>query len=582
MLALLLALPLFAQQQPQQPTFFSETIEVRVINVDVMVTKDGHPVTGLTKDDFQILEDGKPQAITNFLEIRGDEAPAAGWQGAAPRATPADTRPRNVIVFLDMTTMAPFTRDKVFEPMSRFLQRTMRAGDHVMIVSWNPGLKVELPFTNDVASATSALKRLTGTVTAASAERELQAAEDEIRQLPADYAATHSFRLRPEPPPIGEAVRIASSYGDKVVYEQSQRVEAMKSVMASMRGVSGRSALVILTDQLSRNPALPIFTYLDGIKDKFEGGGTSDVTTGEFRGSDTFNPINQAQRYEQPNMVKELSDVANSAGVTLYPISASGAGIDFGNVSAQHLGGEGSSAAGRPLATSDQGLLAMTQIAAATGGKALTGSNNFDLAFNTLTQDMTSYYSLGYHPEADRKDAVRSISIRLRKKGYEVRARQSFIEKSLTSEMQDAVAANLFYPVSKNDLNISIAKGDHPPAHTEQGFVVPVVVKVPTVGLTLIPDGTDLVGQFSSYAAFTHRDGKVSEVKHTQHQLRFPADSLKRRKEIMVKYDLIVDENTDSVSVGVMDDTSHVTGFAALNGITNGITGGVGRDAGHK
>src|SRR5213075_1787676 len=100
--------------------------------------------------------------------------------------------------------------------------------------------------------------------------------------------------------------------------------------------------------------------------------------------------------------------------------------------------------------------------------------------------------------------------VKLRKKGYEVRSREAFVEKSLKSEMQDAVAANLFYPVSKNDLNISIARGAKPPAHTEQGFIVPVEVKVPTAGLTLIPEGTDLVGQFSSYTAFTHKDGKVS------------------------------------------------------------------------
>jgi len=56
----------------------------------------------------------------------------------------------------------------------------------------------------------------------------------------------------------------------------------------------------------------------------------------------------------------------------------------------------------------------------------------------------------------------------------------------------------------------------------------------------------------------------VSEVKRQQHQLRFPADSLKRRKEITVKYDLTIDDKTEGVSVGIMDDTSHVTGFATL------------------
>jgi hypothetical protein len=195
---------------------------------------------------------------------------------------------------------------------------------------------------------------------------------------------------------------------------------------------------------------------------------------------------------------------------------------------------------------------------------ALTHSNNFDLAFNTLTQDMISYYSLGYHTEGERKDAVRSIAVKLKKKGYTVRSRASFIERSLTTEMQDAVAANLLYPIAKNDLNVSMAKGGPPATSADQHIVMPVVIRIPTSNLTLIPDGTDLVGQFSSYTAFMRRDGRVSDVKRTQHQLRFPADSLKRRKEITVKYDLTIDDKTDGVSVGIMDDASHVTGFATL------------------
>src|SRR5262249_1682411 len=50
---------------------YGASVEVRVVNVDVVVTdKAGHRVTGLTKNDFEILEDGKPQTITNFDEER--------------------------------------------------------------------------------------------------------------------------------------------------------------------------------------------------------------------------------------------------------------------------------------------------------------------------------------------------------------------------------------------------------------------------------------------------------------------------------------------------------------------------------
>jgi hypothetical protein len=91
---------------------------------------------------------------------------------------------------------------------------------------------------------------------------------------------------------------------------------------------------------------------------------------------------------------------------------------------------------------------------------------------------------------------------------------------------------------------------------------IPVDVKIPTESLTLIPEGTDLTGHFSTYVAFVREDGAVSKVTRQEQALRFPADSLKRRKEITVRTMVTIDTRTEGVSIGVMDDLSHLTGFA--------------------
>src|SRR5437016_5350564 len=85
--------PANAQQQPpppkpSEPSFFSETIEVRVINIDVMVTdKAGKPVIGLTKNDFELYENGQKREITNFLEMTAPQTTAALVRKEQP-ATP--------------------------------------------------------------------------------------------------------------------------------------------------------------------------------------------------------------------------------------------------------------------------------------------------------------------------------------------------------------------------------------------------------------------------------------------------------------------------------------------------------------
>jgi VWFA-related protein len=55
------------QKKPEQPGEYAISIEVPVVNIDVVATTaNGDMITGLKKDNFRVLEDGVPQAITNF------------------------------------------------------------------------------------------------------------------------------------------------------------------------------------------------------------------------------------------------------------------------------------------------------------------------------------------------------------------------------------------------------------------------------------------------------------------------------------------------------------------------------------
>ncbi|MDQ5857274.1 MAG: hypothetical protein M3542_03220, partial [Acidobacteriota bacterium] len=60
------ALPTLAQQPPT----FTEEVEVRVMDIDVVVTgRDGRPVTDLRREDFTIRIDGKPVPIDYFARV---------------------------------------------------------------------------------------------------------------------------------------------------------------------------------------------------------------------------------------------------------------------------------------------------------------------------------------------------------------------------------------------------------------------------------------------------------------------------------------------------------------------------------
>src|SRR5918995_5759626 len=97
-LALFLLLPgapLLAQTEIAEETFTDE-IEVSLVNLEVVVTdKKGKSVSGLRREDFQVLEDGKPVEITNFYAETG---PAPGSAPAEPRSL--DQR-LSLVVFVD-------------------------------------------------------------------------------------------------------------------------------------------------------------------------------------------------------------------------------------------------------------------------------------------------------------------------------------------------------------------------------------------------------------------------------------------------------------------------------------------------
>jgi len=63
-------------QQTPPPAVFRGGTELVLVNV-VVRDKNGNVVRGLTRDDFAVVEDNKPQIVTSFDFEELDRAPAA-------------------------------------------------------------------------------------------------------------------------------------------------------------------------------------------------------------------------------------------------------------------------------------------------------------------------------------------------------------------------------------------------------------------------------------------------------------------------------------------------------------------------
>ncbi len=545
-LAVAAPVPAFSQKKQTEPELpkLVETIDVRVINVDVVVTdKRGNPIPGLKKEDFQIFENGVPKPITNFFEVEGNRAKNLVVEAPADPTSPApapvpvaddvsENLKRRIIIYVDNLSLAPFNRNRVFEQMKAFVATAMRPGDEAMIATYNRSMKVRVPFTRDVGQIQSMLDGLKGESGLGIAGRsERKSAEDRIQE-----AQSYS-----------EAIGIARQYAASVEHDLRTSVSSINALMATLAGVEGKKILVLTSEGFPMQPGREAFYQVEE---------TARQKGWQNTGSTMLEPMN----YDGTRLIQDVAKTANANGITMYTIHA--AGLTGGSeMSAEHSRPIPHSVSLAAMTNTTESMQIMAQM---TGGLASVQTNNFGEAFKKIQRDLESYYSLGYRAGTERVDRQRYLTVKIKNKDYIVRNRQTFVEKSMYAEMSDRVIANLLYRVKDNDLAILARIGR--PLPIEGGyFRVPVDIQIPMEKLTLLPQGeTEFVGGFDIYAVVGNKDNDMSDVARKSHQVRVPAADMKRMAGKYYTYtlEMVMEPGLNKVSLGVVDTISNDSGFA--------------------
>jgi VWFA-related protein len=537
-----IALPLFAQrnQEPEPPRIV-ENMDVRIINVDVIVTdRKGNFVPNLTAADFTILENSVVKPITNFYEVQGSVA--KNVMGEAPEPEPAATpavkkeipeaMKRRIIFYVDNLSLAPFNRNRVFQQMKDFVTEVMRPGDEAMIATYNRSMKVRVPFTRDAAQILSmldALQKESGLGIANRSER--RSVEDRIRQASSYH----------------DAITSARQYASSIEHDLRQSVSSINALMSTLAGVEGKKILVLTSEGFPMQPGREMFYFIEDM-------GREKGWTGQ--GSTML----EGMTFDGTSLIQSVAKTANANGITMYTVHA--AGLTGGTeMSAEHAQPISASVSQAAVTNTTESMQLMADM---TGGVSSVQTNNFKLAFDRIHQDLQSYYSLGYRAGTERVDRQRYLQVRMKNKDYRVRNRQTFVEKSVFAEMSDKVVANLLYRVKDNDLGILTRVGS--PLPTEDGYYhVPVDIQIPMHSLELIPQGeTEYVGGFDVYVVVANKDNDLSEVARKSHQVRVPAAQFRELSGKFYTYtlELLMERGLNKISVGVVDQVDNTSGFA--------------------
>ena len=136
--------------------------DVDLVQVDAIVTDpQGRHVPGLTKDDFQVLQDGKPQRITHFSYVPGDEA---GDRHLAPSGASQPSRQevrRAVAIVVDECDLKVTDFLYLQQALSRFVDQSIQPGDLVALIRTSGGSGALQQFTGNRDLLRQAVRHLT-------------------------------------------------------------------------------------------------------------------------------------------------------------------------------------------------------------------------------------------------------------------------------------------------------------------------------------------------------------------------------------------------------------------------------------
>jgi VWFA-related protein len=155
-----------APPAPPQPTFRAG---INFVRVDVIVTdRRGNPDTSLALDDFEVLEDGRPQAVEQFKLVRADRTD--GPDIAPPRELRTrddeliDAQREDVRVFAILLDDYHVRRERslpVRQTLVRFIRQHVRPNDLLAVMYPLTSVRT-LTFTRDHESVTRALQSFEG------------------------------------------------------------------------------------------------------------------------------------------------------------------------------------------------------------------------------------------------------------------------------------------------------------------------------------------------------------------------------------------------------------------------------------
>jgi VWFA-related protein len=386
------AQPAGQQADPAQPPVFRTGINF--IRVDVLVSDNkGNPITDLKQEDFELVEDSKPQSIESFKLINVTGNPQ---NGETPReirsdylleAEAAREDVRLFVIFLDDYHVRRGASMAIREPLTRFMRNSIGPMDLVGIAYPLTPFK-DIAFTRNHEGVIKAIERFDG------------------RKY--DYQPRNEIEEQYVYYPVETVERIRNQVS----------LSAIRSISAGLGTLrEGRKSLILVSEGYT-NYVPP---QLRDPSAAYPGVGNANRRN-PMAGEGDMNE-DRARFFQNTDLLSDMRDVFNEANrnnVAIYGVDPRGlAAFEF----------DINEGVGQQVdRTSLNNLIdSLRVLSEETDGRAIVNRNDLDVGMKQIIRDSSAYYLIGYTSnQAPQDGKFHNIRVKVKRPGAQVRARKGY------------------------------------------------------------------------------------------------------------------------------------------------------------
>jgi VWFA-related protein len=496
----------------------------RMVSLDAIVTdREGRPVTDLTRNDFTVLEDGKPQTLATFSAVnrqssarRQDSPPVLQPHVTTNRPDVIEADDRIAVLLLDGLNTPPQNQQYLRQQMLKWLAEHFDPRRKLAVVVLSEKLVVLQDFTSNPALLKAALERYRASTSAVArngGERDLSSTEITAPEISLPSQAVGGPTATPSDPTMPATSGGSSDTIQNDINYMMRRFEKNAENFARDVRVS------ITLDTLQQ-----IARYLAGQRGRksllwFSTGFPIAVTG--------FNPEDMETSRTYGDKLRATTNLLNDAHVAIYAIDASG--LLGGSISDPSQSGRDANGrialtveANRKLANEDFARMrtndTLERAADDTGGRFFHG-NDIANSIAVSLQDAGAYYVLAYYPSNRKWDGrFRQVRVKVARPGVTVRSRQGYF----------AIESSGHTNSSQNDFKAAISSSVLP--STQVTFMARALPP---------PRNTDLMVEFAvesstvSFQTVAIAEGNASPVARQNVSLNFEVQAYSREGKLV-------------------------------------------------